>query len=74
MHLHLLQQRQGKQLQLVSGRMAMSPTGSPLQVIELDTTCWFSLHVLYTYSDAATYAHLYDQVKGEFPWVNFVQE
>lgn len=52
----------------------MSPSGCPLQVIELDTTCWFSLHVLYTYSDAEKYAQLYDRVKEEFPWVNFVQE
>ena len=74
MHLHLLGQRSGKQLQLVTGRMAMSPSGCPLQVIELDTTCWFSIHVLYTYSDAGKFAHLYDRVKEEFPWVNFVLE
>ena len=74
MHLHLLNQKQGKQLQLMTGRMAISPNGSPLQVIELDTTCWFSVHVLYTYSNEATYGPLYDRVKEEFPWVNFVQE
>ncbi len=74
MHLHLLSQKQGKQSQLMTGRMAMSPSGRPLQVIELDTTCWFSLHVLYTYSDATKYAHLYDSIKEEFPWANFVLE
>ena len=59
MHLHLLQQKQGKQLQLMTGRMAMSPSGAPLQVIELENTCWFTAHVLYTYSDAAKYGQLY---------------
>ena len=54
--------------------MAMSPSGLPLQVIELETTCWFSLHVLYTYSDADKYAELYDRVKKEFPWAKFVFE
>ena len=58
----------------MTGRMAMSPSGMPLQVIELDTTCWFTLHVLYTYSDAAKYGHLYDRLKEEFPWANFVLE
>jgi len=52
----------------------MSPSGAPLQVIELDTTCWFSVHVLYTYSDSKKYEHLYDRVKEEFPWANFVLE
>ena len=52
----------------------MSPNGSPLQVIELDTTCWFTINVLYTYSDEAKYAALYDRIKEEFPWANFVLE
>ena len=54
--------------------MAMSPNSSPLQVIELDTTCWFTINVLYTYSDEAKYAALYDRIKEEFPWANFVLE
>jgi len=74
MHLHLLSKKTGKQLQLMTGRMAMSPSGSPLQVIELGTTCWFSVHVLYTYSNEAKYASLYQRVKEEYPWVNFVRE
>ena len=74
MHEHLLSSKQGKQLQLMTGRMAMSPSGSPLQVIELDTTCWFTVHVLYTYSDADKFAAFYNQVKEEFPWANFVCE
>ena len=41
----------------------MSPSGSPLQVIELENTCWFTLHVLYTYSDAEKYEALYQKVK-----------
>ena len=58
----------------MTGRMATSANGGPLQVIELDTTCWFTLHVLYTYSDEAKFAALYDRVKDEFPWANFVLE
>ena len=58
----------------MTGRMAMSPSGNPLQVIELDTTCWFTIHILYTYSDEAKYGALYERVKEEFPWANFVQE
>ena len=74
MHLHLLQQKNGKQLQLMTGRMAMSPNGNPLQVIELDTTCWISIHILYTYSDESKYGPLYERVIAEFPWANFVFE
>ena len=58
----------------MTGRMALASNDSPLQVIELDTTCWFTIHVLYTYSDEARYAPLYDRVKEEFPWANFVLE
>ena len=74
MQLHLIAKKSSKQVQLMTGRMAMSPSGSPLQVIELETTCWFTVHVLYTYSNEQKYGHLYQRVKQEFPWVNFVQE
>ena len=74
MHSHLLQRKQGKAIQLVSGRMAMSPSGNPLQVIEVGTTCWITVHVLYTYSSEALYAGLYERVREEFPWANFVLE
>ena len=40
----------------------------------MSSSCWLSVHVLYTYSSEDLFIEHYEKVKQQFPWVNFVFE
>ena len=73
--MNLLQSKQPKQAQTQDGKgAALTVAQQPLQVIELAADFLVSVHVLYTYGDGVAYEGPYEQIRQEFPWVNFVQE